>query len=296
MMLQYFTDMYSWRGCLLVISGVVFNQFACGLMSGPSRDNPTSHKNSVPQTNPQDIYENNEPTHGCLSRFQTLLKNKVFLSYCFALAFALAAFNSFLIFFIDYFEEKGFDRSAVVWLYTGMNIISTVFRFIPGIMAQSPKIPKLAIPAMYSTLGFCSLAVLPFVTSYVLNAVVVGCYGVGLGGVVTVLSIITMELVGDENYPTAYGMVLATVGIVNTAGAPITGNISVVFSTITIISSVQRKINIICMHFKGARSAIEEKYKYISKMKYMYTGISFTYFSCILSVLVLALITSFKSN
>ncbi|XP_055995736.1 monocarboxylate transporter 13-like [Ostrea edulis] len=224
LMLQYFTDMYGWRGCILIISGVVFNQFAGGLMSGPSRNIPTS-KSSIPKKDHEDIDENNEPKHGCFSRFQTLLKNKVFLLYCFALAFALAPFNTFLVFFIDYFEEKGFDRSSVVWLYSGMNILTTLFRLIPGFMAQSPKIPKLAIPAIYSVIGFCSLALLPFVTSYVLNAIVIGCFGVGFGGVVTSMSITTMELVGDGNYPTAYGMGLATLGIVNTAGAPISGYI-----------------------------------------------------------------------
>ncbi|XP_061187450.1 monocarboxylate transporter 13-like [Saccostrea echinata] len=222
LMLQYFTDMFGWRGCLLVISGLVFNQFACGLMSGPSFNTKTS-KSLDPYDDHEVKNENKGSQNICFSRFQTLMKNKVFLAYCLSLAFVLTSFNSFLIFFIDYFEQKGFERTSVVWLYSGMNIISSVFRFIPGLMAQSSKLPKLAIPAIFSAGGSVGLALLPLMNSYLFNAIVVACYGAALGGVVTVISITTLDLVGDENYPTGFGMLLAVIGFANTVGAPVSG-------------------------------------------------------------------------
>lgn len=219
LLLQYFIDKFGWRGCLLVISGIVLNQLACGLMSGPDVKRPTG---SNIQQNMTDNSET-EDSNTTLNRLRALLQNIVFLGFCFALSLALASFNGFLVFFVDFFEQKGFDRTSVVWLYSGMNVVSTIFRFIPGLLAQSPKIPKLAIPAMYAFLGCISLSLLPFMTSYSLNAVVIALYGIALGGVVTVISITTLELVGEETYPTGLGIVLAVSGIANTAGAPIAG-------------------------------------------------------------------------
>lgn len=204
----------------MVISGLVFNQFACGLMSGPNETRP---KVEIPSQNLTTDINEEEHVDTIWSQVLALVSNKVFLAFCVALALTLTSFNSFLIFFIDFFEQKGFDRVSVVWMYSGMNIVSTVFRFIPGLMAQSPKIPTLAIPAMYSAFGFVSLCFLPFVTSFPVNAVVIACYGVALGGVVTVISITTLELVGEKRYPTGLGMLLAIVGIANTVGAPIAG-------------------------------------------------------------------------
>lgn len=219
LLLQYFIDKFGWRGCLLVISGIVLNQLACGLMSGPDVKRPTG---SNIQQNMTDNSET-EDSNTTLNRLRALLQNIVFLGFCFALSLALASFNGFLVFFVDFFEQKGFDRTSVVWLYSGMNVVSTIFRFIPGLLAQSPRIPKLAIPAMYAFLGCISLSLLPFMTSYSLNAVVIALYGIALGGVITVISITTLELVGEEIYPTGLGIVLAVSGISNTAGAPIAG-------------------------------------------------------------------------
>lgn len=90
---------------------------------------------------------------------------------------SLAALYGFLVFFVDFFEQKGFGRASVLLLYSHMNIVSTIFRFVPGIIAQSLKIPKLATPAMYAFLGCLSLSLLPFKASYSLNAVVIALYG-----------------------------------------------------------------------------------------------------------------------
>lgn len=86
---------------------------------------------------------------------------------------SLAALYGFLVFFVDFFEQKGFERASVLLLYSRMNIVSTIFRFVPGIIAQSLKIPKLATPAVYAFLGCLSLSLLPFKASYSLNAVVI---------------------------------------------------------------------------------------------------------------------------
>uniref|UniRef100_K1R1R8 Monocarboxylate transporter 13 n=1 Tax=Magallana gigas TaxID=29159 RepID=K1R1R8_MAGGI len=220
LLLQYFIDTYGWRGCLLIISGIVLNQLACGLMSGPDVIRPAASKFQ------QNMTENNETgdSNTTLSRLKATLQNKVFIGFCFALSLILAAFDGLIIFFVDFFEQKGFNRTSVVWLYSGMSIVSMIFRFISGLIAQSPKVPKLAIPAMCAFLGCISLSLLPFMTSYSLNAVAIALFGSALGGTVTVVSITTLELVGEKKFPTGLGIVFAASGIANIVGAPIAGN------------------------------------------------------------------------
>lgn len=219
LLLQYFIDTYGWRGCLLIISGIVLNQLACGLMSGPDVIRPAASKFQ------QNMTENNETgdSNTTLSRLKATLQNKVFIGFCFALSLTLAAFDGLIIFFVDFFEQKGFNRTSVVWLYSGMSIASMIFRFISGLIAQSSKVPKLAIPAMCAFLGCISLSLLPFMTSYSLNAVAIALFGSALGGTVTVVSITTLELVGEKKFPTGLGIVFAASGIANIVGAPIAG-------------------------------------------------------------------------
>lgn len=147
----------------------------------------------------------------------------MFLGFCFALSLLLAALYGFLVFFVDFFQQKGFERASVLLLYSGINIVSTIFRFVPGIISQSPKMPKLAIPVVYAFLGCLSLSLLLFMASYSLNAVVIALYGLAHGGMFDVMYITTLELVGKETYPTRLGIVLAAIGIANIVGTPIGG-------------------------------------------------------------------------
>lgn len=153
-----------------------------------------------------------------------IFKNKIFICYCFAQALCVSSFNSVLIFFVDYYQFKGLSRSDAVSLYLYMNIVSTLFRFLPGFLKQLPHVSVLSIPAVSALVGGASM--LGFTqsgSSYSLNLVAACGYGLGIGGMVTVLSISIVKLVGQENYSAGLGISMTVSGIFNAAAGPISG-------------------------------------------------------------------------
>jgi len=154
-----------------------------------------------------------------------IFKNKIFMCYCFAQALCVAAFNSVLIFFVDYYQFKGLSRSDAVSLYLYMNIVSTLFRFLPGFLKQLPHVSVLSIPAVSALVG--AAAMLGFTqsgSSFNLNLIAACGYGLGIGGMVTVLSISIVKLVGQENYSAGLGTSMTVSGIFNAAAGPISGS------------------------------------------------------------------------
>lgn len=155
-----------------------------------------------------------------------IFKNKIFMCFCFAQALCIAAFNSVLIFFFDYYQSKGISRSDAVSIYLYMNIVSTLFRFLPGILKQLPHVSVLSIPTVCALIGTVSMTAFPLAgSSFTLNLAAACGYGLGIGGVVTVVSISIGKLVGQENYSAGLGIAMTVSGILNTASGPISGKL-----------------------------------------------------------------------
>ena len=153
-----------------------------------------------------------------------IFKNKIFMCFCFAQALCMASFNSVLIFFFDYYQSKGISRSDAVSIYLYMNIVNTLFRFLSGILKQLPHVSVLSIPAVCALIGTVSMAAFPLSgSSFTLNLAAACGYGLGIGGVVTVVSLSIGKLVGQENYSAGLGISMTVSGILNTASGPISG-------------------------------------------------------------------------
>ncbi|CAC5414363.1 SLC16A9 [Mytilus coruscus] len=153
-----------------------------------------------------------------------LLKNRLFMCYIFAQALCVAAFNSVLIFFIDFYQFNGLSRTQAVSIYLYMNVTSTLFRFIPGLLKQIPHVSVLSIPVFSSLVGAIAMGIFPLVPPSYSSFLLIAClYGIGLGGMVTVLGISIIKLAGEENYSAALGISMTCSGIMNAAAGPISG-------------------------------------------------------------------------
>ncbi|KAJ8311447.1 hypothetical protein KUTeg_010802 [Tegillarca granosa] len=156
---------------------------------------------------------------------KTVLQNRIFLLYLLGMTFSLSAFNSILIFLIDFYQSKGLDRSNSVFVLFILNTVGAGGRFVPGLLKTIPHISITTVSAMCCASGCVSVAVLPFVRSYS-QLIIVSCfYGLALGGAVTTGSLGTLKLVGIRYYSTGLGMLLSfcSVGVI-TAG-PISGKL-----------------------------------------------------------------------
>ncbi|XP_069106516.1 monocarboxylate transporter 12-like [Argopecten irradians] len=243
---------YGWRGCLLVVSGIVANMipgFAACIprnvgVSLSLNDNGTKQslfKRCFPCFQPK--YENTNrlsvvstvsttsslpitrKDEALLTKLKTLRNNKVYILFTVAMVIAVPSVNGILVFLVNALQTKGFDSSKAVFLYFFMNLISTIFRMVPGLCKKVPHVSVLAIPVLFMSIGAVACALLPGARTYEEHLVLLGMLGAMFGGTVTLLAVTTMKLVGIKNYSTGLGVLITAMGISNTCAGPISGYI-----------------------------------------------------------------------
>ncbi|CAG2230718.1 SLC16A9 [Mytilus edulis] len=125
---------------------------------------------------------------------------------------------------------KGLTRTDAVSIYFYMNVMSTVFRFVTGLLKQIPHVSVIAIPVFCALLGASSMGLFPLVgSSYIANLLVAFMYGCGRGGMFAVLGISIVKLAGPENYSVALGISMTFSGILNAVAGPVSGVFQLIF-------------------------------------------------------------------
>ena len=234
--LEFLLSIYDWRGTLLVIAAISFNLCAFGIVnippnpdsqnvtnslkSKPNNDKHNERRRSSISINAADI---DIPSKSVLESFKAVLKHKPYVCYILSVAMSISSYNAILVFFIDYYETKGFVRSTAVWLYFATNLASCSFRFIPGILVQKATIPILTIPCSSLLLGVVTLATFPLAHTLTHFIVLACMFGISLGCLVSVLSITTMEITGQKYYSTALGITMTTSGVATAIAGPVSG-------------------------------------------------------------------------
>ncbi|XP_060075587.1 monocarboxylate transporter 14-like [Ylistrum balloti] len=249
-LLDFLTREFGWRGCLLIVSGVMLNMVPCfavckprmvGVCSSqvtnvsgmqsfmrnlfPCLQKKIDNKSrlSVVSTisTTSTLYSSREDKFSV--KLKSLAKNKVYVLFTMAMVVAIPSVNCVMIFLVSALQSKGFDLSTAVFLYFTMNLTSTVFRLVPGFCKRIPHMSVLMIPVFYMGIGAVACGLLPGAITYEQHVVLLGSLGVMLGGTVTVMSVTTMKLVGMRNYSTGLGVLITAVGISNTCAGPIAG-------------------------------------------------------------------------
>ncbi|XP_069106947.1 monocarboxylate transporter 14-like [Argopecten irradians] len=243
---------YGWRGCLLVVSGIVANMIpgfavckprnvGVSMNDGNNGTMRSLFKRCFPCFQPK--YENKNrlsvvstvstasslpitrKDETLLTKLKTLRNNKIYILFTCSMVIALPSVNGILVFLVNALQTKGFDSSSAVFLYFFMNLISTVFRIVPGLCKKIPHVSVLAIPVFFVSIGAVACALLPGARTYEEHLVLLGMLGAMLGGTVTLLSVTTMKLVGMKNYSTGLGVLITAIGISNTCAGPVSGYI-----------------------------------------------------------------------
>ncbi|OWF50041.1 Monocarboxylate transporter 14 [Mizuhopecten yessoensis] len=249
---------FGWRGCLLIVSGLMANIVPCFCVSkprsvgvsSPNTDAPngglcngkhsfirkwfhcpqqkqqepefSSRLSVVSTSSTTDMLHSRREDSFCV-KIKTLFQNKVYIVFTLAILTALPAVNSILIFLVNILQSKGFDQPTAVFLYFFMNLVSTAFRLVPGFCKRIPHMSVLMVPVFFTSIGAVACALLPGAVTYEQHLLLLGLLGTMIGGTVTVISVTTMKLVGMKNYSTGLGVTITAVGISNTCAGPIAG-------------------------------------------------------------------------
>ncbi|XP_033726450.1 monocarboxylate transporter 14-like [Pecten maximus] len=300
--LNFLTRRYGWRGCLLIVSGLMANMVPCFAVCKPRNVGVSS-----PQATEAESSNNKRPSFirkyfpcfqykcnnnsrlsvvttistasslhstsddGLLFKLKALANNKVYILFTTAMLIAIPSVNSILIFLITVLQSKGFDLPTSVFLYFFMSLVSTVFRLVPGFCEKIPHMSVLTIPIFFMSIGAIASALLPRATTYEQHLLLLGMLGTMLGGTVTTLSVTTMKLVGTKNYSTGLGVSVTTVGISNTCAGPIAGYIRDITGSYNISYYVVSVALVVAMGFylaaavtrKCGRDSSENLQKYL---------------------------------
>ena len=228
---------YTWRGALLIFAGIVLNCCISAIISGPNKKRNfkrTRIEKTEKQTEASDSYshatrcssstkEKTASKRSLRKIFLSIITTKSFLLYNLSIMMGFSPGIAVMVFFVDYIEAKGIDRSVGVWLYICLNAAAIFGRIVATAVAQMKRIPKLAIPLVFSLVGSLGMLLFPFVDTVPECAVAGWLLGTSLGGMVCVLSVTTIDLIAADDYPLAFGIVTTLLGIANGFAGPLSG-------------------------------------------------------------------------
>ena len=242
LLLQFLLKIYTWRGALLIFGGFAFQMCVSAAVIAPLRSiyyrvkprHITQNKNPA-KTMTTELSVNNKQyarkypikaadNTSVLKKFLDVMRDRRFLVFAISMMMSITSFNVVLIFLIDFYEANGIDRSTSVLLYTIMSSTSILLRILPGCIVQMQCIPKLAIPCGFMFVNSLALLLFPFAEDITQYAALACMFGVSVGGLSWTGPSATIVLIGEENYSTAFGLILTSIGISNTIAGPITGN------------------------------------------------------------------------
>ena len=164
-----------------------------------------------------------QSTTSLLVRYRSVIQNRRFLLFALSMMMTSASMSSLMIYIIDYYETKGINRSSSVMLYAVMNLTGVFFRLIMGAITQIQCIPKLALPGVFMWLISLTFLLFPSAEGLAYFIVLACLAGIARGVLTSSMPILTFHLIGQDNYSTAFGLIMTLMGISSTIAGPIPG-------------------------------------------------------------------------
>ncbi|XP_060074787.1 monocarboxylate transporter 12-like [Ylistrum balloti] len=243
-LLNYLTEQYGWRGCILIVGGIM-GQMVCffavckpKLVGKPQRKlinileddkNKTSQLHHLLQDgsgkngNNANIIGIPRDQNAYTKKLKSLCVNTVFIIFIFGISLVISSCCASSIYMLDFLRTKGFDEHQTLLLYFYMNISTTVGRLIPGLCILVPHIDGLIVSAIFTCLSCVASVGLLEAASYYHHVMLMCLFGLAFGCSNTVLSMTTMELVGVDTYAVGMGILMPVIGVSNICAGAVSG-------------------------------------------------------------------------
>ncbi|XP_029989340.1 monocarboxylate transporter 2-like [Sphaeramia orbicularis] len=211
---QYLQDKYGWRGSLLILGALMLNCCVAGALMRPVR---MTLKQSYP---PQKKLEEQPDKHitrikgTCMENAKkfldlTFFKDRGFVIYLIGnIMFIFGAYAP-IVFLSAYAVSRGVEEYSAAYLLSIMGFVDMFVRPGTGLIANSkwirPRVQYFFSFAMVFN-GTCHL-LCPLTTSYALLVVYAIFFGVGFGMVFALIFECLMDLMGNQRFPSAVGLV-----------------------------------------------------------------------------------------
>ncbi|GAA6222313.1 monocarboxylate transporter 2-like [Lates japonicus] len=212
---QYLLDKFGWRGSLLILGGLMLNCCVAGALMRPV-NTPCKPISGATQKMVEE-QPNNSITKlkgSCVKNSKkfldlTFFKDRGFIIYLIGnMMFIFGAYAP-IVFLPAYAIDQGVEDYAAAYLLSIMGFVDMFIRPGTGLVANSkwirPRIQYFFSFAMIFN-GTCHL-VCPLLKSHALLVAYAVFFGIGFGMVFALIFECLMDLMGNERFPSAVGLV-----------------------------------------------------------------------------------------
>ncbi|XP_033822247.1 monocarboxylate transporter 2-like [Periophthalmus magnuspinnatus] len=220
---QFLLERFGWRGSLLILGALMLNCCVAGALMRPVLT-PTQKKLKE-QTNGSTTIKDCHIKNVKQFLDFTFFKDRGFVIYLIGnIMFIFGAYAP-IVFLSAYAVSQGVDEYYAAYLLSIMGFVDMFIRPGTGLIANSkwirPRVQYFFSFAMVFN-GICHL-LCPLITSYPLLVVYAVFFGVGFGMVFALIFECLMDLMGNQRFPSAVGLVTIIECVPMLLGPPAAG-------------------------------------------------------------------------
>ena len=231
--IRYLDHVYAWKGAILVTAGLVLHimVFASVYRPAPKRHSTRGDSHALPGTHPKGSFEEDATEKVVIKGTRRIRLNLfVFREIGFMLfwvnnclfSFGLSVMNVHLG---SYAVHLGFSEDQAAMLFFASGVASSIGRVIFGFLAQIPALGSLKLYTLAVFLCGIVCIFFPFAKDYQMLVVCASFYGFFMASYGTLPPQITVELLGVDLLPSAYGHICVADAIGYLIGGPCAGTL-----------------------------------------------------------------------
>ncbi|KRZ69143.1 Monocarboxylate transporter 5, partial [Trichinella papuae] len=181
---------------------------------------------AVEEQNPVEVIKPSSCVETMKNTFMQMIDFSLFASPTFLL-FSACGFLSSVGYMIPYIYLPlqsmldGDSPEMATMLLSILGIINTFGRVFSGWLSDRPKIDCIMLQNFSNFLAGTTTMLLPHLVNYPLKVVYCFLFGTGIAGVISLRSIVCVELLGLNNLTNVFGLLMVFIGFANLAGPPI---------------------------------------------------------------------------
>ncbi|KAM9408238.1 monocarboxylate transporter 2-like [Pholidichthys leucotaenia] len=208
---QYLLVHFGWRGSLLVLGGLMLNCCVAGALMRPV----SKLSSCAPQKDEEQANEHKPKLKGsCVKNAKkfvdwSFFKDRGFVIYLIGNVMYIFGAYAPIVFLSAHAINQGVEEYSAAYLLSIMGFVDMFIRPGTGLVANSrlirPRIQYFFSFAMVFN-GTCHL-LCPLLTSYPLLVIYAVFFGVGFGMVFALIFECLMDLMGNQRFPSAVGLV-----------------------------------------------------------------------------------------
>ncbi|XP_067672005.1 monocarboxylate transporter 9-like [Haliotis asinina] len=224
MIVGYLIDVYTWRGSLIIVAGLMLNLFVFGLLLRPL---PRYKKRAEDETMLENIEQkSNHDNEKREKRFRHFFVFCVFEFDVFFVSNILwnMGLNMVVTFGPDFIlTSLGVTSIEAAYVLTVLGLCTFVGSLVTGFLGNFRWINRIFLYVLVCLLSGIGVICFPLAKTYVTMVMLHVVVGLGFGGILGLLIVLTSDLLGPENLGDGVGYLMLSNGMGCFAGPPIAG-------------------------------------------------------------------------